>query len=805
MQHFSFEETGSLLNREMIARRGTLVVWFAAIALLVLALGLSYKAKFEASTTIFVDGSNIIRPLLDGTAAPTEVADRAAIASEVIFSRDILNAVLLKQGFSSESSSPQDMERLRQLLFRETSVVELPGNLIQVAYVDTNPQRAYGVTQQLADAFVEKSVLDQARESYEAFLFIERQVSEYREKLSASEKRLSDFRTAAEVAVPGNTTNIEQRMIELNRDIEITEMQLIEARARSRALSAELNSQSTQIVGNYRNTELQQQIVNLQAEVDRLRLDYTDTYPDIIRLRQQIADLRARSARERQQAQVGGNRQLQEQLAVNPAYQAMQHTLIKAKGEVESLQVRLSQKRALLKKEGARATQSGDVVRELADLQRDYQVNHDIYQDLLRRRESARVSMKLDEERQGLSFRIQEPARVPSLPKGLRFLHFLAGGLLLGALLPLAVLYVYLRLSPKLRVVSQLQNELGLPVMAVVPHIRGPRRGDGFFSQSMAADTAGIDGHCSLRILWLVAIDGRSHLMRMPKGQNATAAQPDYPVRARPQQANARQGGAHTSANSRQLARVDQRAIIAREFGGQSRSIVQMQDPRLFTARQLDYLKIIHPQSRDTRLTDTFRELRTRLMGLREHSNFTVMVTSVVPQGGSTFVSLNLAASIAFDEHKTSLLVDCNLQHPYLHRILNLAKLDNGYGLTNFLHDPNIGIESIVRPSGIPRMRLVPVGRNAGAKAEYFSSHTMRYFVSEVSRRYRDRYILFDAPSIASSADAKILAQLVDFIILVVPYGQVTASHIADVCADLDQRKLVGTVLNDEPPAEIAS
>ena len=54
----------------------------------------------------------------------------------------------------------------------------------------------------------------------------------------------------------------------------------------------------------------------------------------------------------------------------------------------------------------------------LAELTRDYEVNRDIYQDLLKRRENARVSMNLDRASRGLTFRIQDPATMPLRPTG---------------------------------------------------------------------------------------------------------------------------------------------------------------------------------------------------------------------------------------------------------------------------------------------------------------------------------------------------------------------------------------------------
>src|SRR5690606_13821217 len=75
----------------------------------------------------------------------------------------------------------------------------------------------------------------------------------------------------------------------------------------------------------------------------------------------------------------------------------------------------------------------------LAELNRDYEVNREIYADLTRRRESARVSMNLDREQKGLTMRIDEPPYVPHKPSGLQFVHFAIGGPILALLLPIGV------------------------------------------------------------------------------------------------------------------------------------------------------------------------------------------------------------------------------------------------------------------------------------------------------------------------------------------------------------------------------
>jgi hypothetical protein len=77
--------------------------------------------------------------------------------------------------------------------------------------------------------------------------------------------------------------------------------------------------------------------------------------------------------------------------------------------------------------------------------------------------------MNLDEEGRGLSMRIHEPAALPVRAAGLRFAHFALGGLAGAAALPLALLFAFVRLDPRLRDAGAVQRRTGLPVLAEIP------------------------------------------------------------------------------------------------------------------------------------------------------------------------------------------------------------------------------------------------------------------------------------------------------------------------------------------------
>ena len=207
----------------------------------------------------------------------------------------------------------------------------------------------------------------------------------------------------------------------------------------------------------------------------------------------------------------------------------------------------------------------------------------------------------------------------------------------------------------------------------------------------------------------------------------------------------------------------------------------------------LEERKIIYPRMRDKRVLNVFRDIRTKLIERSGNKNFTLMVTSVCEEGGSTFVANNLAASIALDQGKTALIVDCNLYSPASSQLLE----GDHVGFSDFLESPTVAIENIIYATGIPRLRLIPIGKSLDISPEYYTSYRMKQFTEELSSRYSDRYVVLDVPPVGSTTDARILSDCCDFVVLVVPYGKVTKDQLKKSIANFDSDKLMGVIFNN--------
>ena len=237
-------------------------------------------------------------------------------------------------------------------------------------------------------------------------------------------------------------------------------------------------------------------------------------------------------------------------------------------------------------------------------------------------------------------------------------------------------------------------------------------------------------------------------------------------------------------------------ATLPSEVAGGAAEITLMEEQGYRSQTELVALRTISATMPDSRVLNAVRELRTSVFQRLEEGKRIVMVTSTSRRAGSTFVARNLAAAIALDEGKTALIVDCNLKDPSVSR---LALGESRPGLREFLKNPDISAENIIHRTGIARLRIIPAGNDMEEVREFFTSVRLRQLMEELERRYPERYIIVDAPPISLAADARILADVCDHVLLVVPFGKATTTHIIQSAKAIGKEKFLGLIFNNKP------
>ena len=167
---------------------------FTALALAALAVGILLPKKYVSTTTILVEESNIIAPLMEGRAVATGVVNRSSIAREVAFSRKVMNEILQVGGWMDKAPSAVAQDKLIEQITDRTQISNPRENLIQIRYIDSIPERTFKVTQRLANLVISESLATKERESREAYGFINSQVTQYHLKLTGAEAKLEAYK-----------------------------------------------------------------------------------------------------------------------------------------------------------------------------------------------------------------------------------------------------------------------------------------------------------------------------------------------------------------------------------------------------------------------------------------------------------------------------------------------------------------------------------------------------------------------------------------------------------------------------------
>jgi polysaccharide biosynthesis transport protein len=173
----------------------------------------------------------------------------------------------------------------------------------------------------------------------------------------------------------------------------------------------------------------------------------------------------------------------------------------------------------------------------------------------------------------------------------------------------------------------------------------------------------------------------------------------------------------------------------------------------------------IEGNGQNVALTEAFHGLRTSvLLSTPKHPPKSLLVTSAQAGEGKTTVAANLAVSLA-QLSEPVLLIDADLRRPSLH---NFFGIPNSSGLVNFLTgDPDWRkLVCHAVPIGLDVLFCGPVPPNP---ADLLSSDYMRTLVRDASKEYK--FLILDSPPLLTLADSRILATLVDGVILVIGGG----------------------------------
>ena len=320
----------------------------------------------------------------------------------------------------------------------------------RIEYSSRDPRLAQQVTSELTNLFINENLEVRQLQSQSTTKFLADQLEQARQSLAAQEEKVRDFNQQHLGELPG----------QLQSNIEILHglQSQLEAEQSTFNAAKERNAYLESLLGQYKNLERSGKTTGtgtgtpmsglgaIDQELDRLRTQladlssrYTDEYPDVRKVKDQIAKTeRAKQQMEDQlksappqsspsdttySAQTAGPiLELQSQLKAN------QIEINNRNQAVVALQARISQYQSHLHDAPLREQQ-------LTELTRGYDQSKADYDALLKKKNESALATNLEYQQQGEHFSIQDPPNLPTKPYSPNRIKLFVLGLAMGIIL----------------------------------------------------------------------------------------------------------------------------------------------------------------------------------------------------------------------------------------------------------------------------------------------------------------------------------------------------------------------------------
>lgn len=423
--------------------------------------------QYSANAVIYADTSSMLQPLLRGLTPESDARDELNVMTRVLLSRDNLLSVIRETDLDLTVHTSVERERLVASLAGSVGVRKKgrgKNNIYEISYTSTSAKLVYQVVSNLLNTMIEDTLNSSRTDTASAQQFIDKQIAGYEQRLAVSEQKLAGFKKANVGYMPDEKGSYYARLqsaqdaVDKTRsDLNLATQRLAELKKQLRGESQLLNSANYQLASN---ATLQP----YENELAKLLLQYTEKHPDVVALREIIAELKANKNNE-QNISRGGNNSPAE---FNPVYQEMKVQMSKAGVEIQILKAQLADQLARVQKLKEAIDVIPEVEAELAKLNRDYEITKQRYTNLVERRESASLAQNIGLSVSDVTFRVIEPPIIPTRPSGPMRSLFLVAVLVLALAVGLAWSYGRFMLQPTFFELNQVSEKTGLPILGSV-------------------------------------------------------------------------------------------------------------------------------------------------------------------------------------------------------------------------------------------------------------------------------------------------------------------------------------------------
>jgi len=430
-----------------LLKKNKFVFTVTALAVMTMIAIASYllPKKYEAKSTVFIEKS-VIGELVKGLAITPSVEDKIKVLTYAINSRTLITKVIDELDLNTKKTGDAYTESLIASLQKNTVIkIKDKEGLFIISFQDSNPKLARDYVNTLVRRYIEENMSSKREESYGATKFLTEQMDTFKDKLMKAEEAVSSFKQREGSSAAMDTTMLLKEMND-------SQQRLDDNKIKQSQLETTLSTMSR--AGSDSN-----KLTALHNRLEELQRQYTDSYPDIIKTKEEIAALEGQTRKGRKNGSSAGE---------SPEYTRAASELRALRQAEANLRVVVSKNRSLLHSVPAAKT-------SLESLERELQTQKVLYEQFVARQGQSEVSKQMEVQDKSTNFRIVDPAIMPIQPISPDRVKLILMGILAGLGAGFGLVFLKDQMNPAIKSVDTLKA-MGLNVLAIIPSIEDPQQ-----------------------------------------------------------------------------------------------------------------------------------------------------------------------------------------------------------------------------------------------------------------------------------------------------------------------------------------
>ena len=466
-------------------RKWLAIFCFALPFTAAVALIMSLPDIYRSAATVLVERQQVPESFVRATVT-SELETRLNTISQEILSRSRLEALItrfrLYQDVRAGGSMEDAIERMRndiRLELKDSADGRGRNTMVAfgLSFRGHDPQTVAMVANTLASYYIEENLRVRERQATGTSEFLRVQLQDVRKRLDEQEQKVGALREKYMGELPQQMQSNIMTLESMQNQLRMNNDNQVRAAERQQALSAELAAAvaMSQTAGGATPFETpEMRLARLKQDLVNLRMKYTDRWPDIIRIKDEIAGLEKELAQKKPEKKKATVIADDSDLPPTPYVLRTRDALRTVETELKLMKADEKRLRAGIAAYQSRVENTPKREQEFKDLTRDYETTKAHYDSLLKRYEEAQLAESMEQRQKGEQFRILDSAVPSGTPAAPNRPRFLAMALAASVGFAVAMIFVAEILDTSFHSVDDLKAFSSVPVLVSIPRIVTP-------------------------------------------------------------------------------------------------------------------------------------------------------------------------------------------------------------------------------------------------------------------------------------------------------------------------------------------